>query len=57
VRFRDDGGADVTDPTPTEGTLLPIGVYWFSREEAKDLKLVAVAGNVEASFQPQTFVA
>jgi len=56
VRIRDDGGADIAPPTSTTGTLLKPGIYWFSKEEARFLKLVAVAGNVEASFQPQTFV-
>jgi len=52
IRVTDDG----TDPDSSTGLLLKPGIYWFSRLEARGLKIVAAAGNVECSFQPQTFV-
>ncbi len=52
VRITDDG----TEPTSSLGLPFKPGIYWFARLEARNLKIVAAAGNVECSFQPQTFV-
>ena len=53
VRYTDDPKAT---PTTTEGQLLLAGgTYFFSRGEAKDLKLIAESADATVQFQPQTF--
>jgi len=51
LRYKDDGGV----PTASEGERLLPGSYWFSRQEAKNLQIVAAGPNVVCQFQPQTF--
>ena len=52
IRVTDDPKAT---PTAAIGELREPGIYWFARNEAKDLKLIATAGDVTCQFQPQTF--
>jgi len=51
IRITDDG----TTPTTSSGQLLKPGTYFFSKGEARMLKLIAEAADVTCQFQPQTF--